>query len=283
MEVKELLVVFEKMYLQENEIKEKITIRVQIVFTLILAVITVSSYMLRMLDLDRYVFVGATIIASLVIFFASLGVSLNYAIRAFWGNTFKQMPPALEVKGYCSALVSYNEEVEKAIQEGDGDGGSVQAVDVRSEVDTYLSNAYEECATHNSEVNQERSRKVHEAFKLLLCSFVPLGVAGVLFVGFDMDVSSPRKNYQVIDKYVGDQIGKVERGIAIIADHAEKSKGVKMSDKDKSNTDSAKQPTSTPAPIKTSGPTKPDAPRVRIVLEDDRSQSFEVNDEWRQK
>jgi hypothetical protein len=69
MEVKELLVVFEKMYLQENEIKEKITIRVQIVFTLILAVITVSSYMLRMLDLDRYVFVGATIIASLVIFF----------------------------------------------------------------------------------------------------------------------------------------------------------------------------------------------------------------------
>ncbi|MFJ2282064.1 hypothetical protein ACIOUG_13085 [Pseudomonas sp. NPDC087803] len=281
MDVKELLGVFEKMYLQENEIKEKITIRVQILFTLILAVITVSSYMLRMLDLDRYVFIGAAIIASLVVFFAGLTVSSKYAIRAFWGNTFKQMPPALEVKGYCSALVSYNDEIEKAVREGDGLGA--EAVDVRSEIDTYLSNAYEECATHNSEVNQERSRKVHESFKWLLFSFAPLGVAGILFVGFDMDVSSPRKNYQVIDKYVGDQIGKVERSIALIANQKEKLKEVQMSEKNKGNVDSAKQPTEAPAPIKTSGPIKPDAPRVRIVLEDDRSQSFEVSNESRQK
>ncbi|WP_213936855.1 hypothetical protein [Pseudomonas sp. dw_612] len=281
MEVKELLVVFEKMYLQENEIKEKITIRVQIVFTLMLAVITVSGYMLRMLDLDRYIFVGAAIIASLVVFFAGLAVSSKYAIRAFWGNTFKQMPPALEVKGYCNALVSYNEEVEKAIQDGDGVGA--EAVDVRSEVDTYLSNAYEECATHNSEVNQERSRKVHESFKWLLVSFAPLGIAGVLFIGFDMDVSSPRKNYQVIDKYVGDQIGKVERSIALIASRTEELKGVQMSEKDKVNVSPAKQTTSAPAPIKTSEPAKPDAPRVRIVLEDDRSQSFEVSNESRKK
>ncbi|RON97117.1 hypothetical protein BK672_02145 [Pseudomonas fluorescens] len=280
MEVKELLVVFEKMYLQENEIKEKITIRVQILFTLILAVITVSSYMLRMLDLERYVLIAASIISSLVVFYAGLAVSAKYAVRAFWGNTFKQMPPAVEVRGYCSALISYNEEVEKAKSTL---GAEVEVVDIRSEVDTYLSNVYEECATHNSEINQERSRKVHESFKWLLCSFVPLGIAGILFVGFDMDVSSPRKNFQVVDKYVGDQIGVARRSIDLVTSQVVELRESYMSDSKRTGDKPGRQGENITAPLKTGAPVKPNGPPVRIVLEDDRSQSIEVSDEQRKK
>lgn len=280
MEVKELLVVFEKMYLQENEIKEKITIRVQVLFTLILAVITVSSYMLRMLDLERYISVSASIIASLVVFYAGLAVSTKYAIRAFWGNTFKQMPPAVEVRGYCSALIIYNEEVEKAKS---AHGAEAEVIDVRAEIDTYLCNVYEECATHNSEINQERSRKVHESFKWLLRSFVPLGIAGILFVGFDMDISSPRKNFQVIDKYVGDQIGGVRNSIDLIASQVVELRKSYMSESKKTGNKPGGQSENVTVPLKTGAPVKPSGPPVRIVLEDDRSQSIEVSDEQRKK
>lgn len=213
MEAKELLAVFEKMYLLEAEIKEKITTRVQIVFTLILGVVTVSSYMLRMLDLDRYYWGVAAIVALLVFFFGCLGMSSKFAVMAFWGNTFKVMPSASDVKELHGELILYNEEVRLA--EEDKDFRSVR-VDVRAKIEQYLCDKYEECATHNSDVNIKRSRKVHESFRWLLGAFVPLGLAGSIFVVCDMDVSSPRKNFQVVDKYVGDQLGRIEKGLELL-------------------------------------------------------------------
>lgn len=213
MEAKELLAVFEKMYLLEAEIKEKITTRVQIVFTLILGVVTVSSYMLRMLDLDRFYWGVISIVALLVFFFGCLGMASKFAVRAFWGNTFKVMPSASDVKDLHDKLNLYNEDVRLA--EEDGDFRSVR-VDVRAKIEQYLCDKYEECATHNSDVNMERSRKVHESFRWLLVAFIPLGLAGSIFVICDMDVSSPRKNFQVIDKYVGDQLSRIEKGLELL-------------------------------------------------------------------
>lgn len=287
MEVKELLIIFEKMYLQESEIKEKITIRVQIVFTLILAMITVSSYMLRMLDLDRYVYVAASIIAFLMLFLVCLGIASKYAVGAFWGNTFKLMPPAGEFKGYYDELVTYNGlldsyrvELER-FQQGNE---CPPMIDVRSEFELHLSNTYEECASHNSEVNQARSRKVHESFKWLLGAFVPLGVAGSLFVSFDMDVSSPRKNFQVIDKYVGDRLGNVDAVLKVVSGQADEIKEILMSkEKVESNLGADKNAPSTTPPPKSVAPVKPSGPQVRIVLEDSLSRSFEVNDDSKQK
>lgn len=214
MEAKELLVVFEKMYLQESEIKEKVTIRIQIVFTLLLAIVTVLSYMLRMLDLDRSFGGVVLIVASSVVLLVFLGMASNLAVRAFWGNTFKLMPSASEIKEYHKELNEYNEGVRSAEARGDF---QYALIDVRAEIELYLSDLYEECATHNAIVNMERSRKVHESFRWLLLSFVPLGIAGVMFVAYDMDVSSPRKNFQVIDSYVGGQLSRIEKRLELIS------------------------------------------------------------------
>ncbi len=277
MENKELLVVFEKMYLQENEIKEKITIRVQIVFTLILAVIAVSSYMLRMLDFSQYAHVAYAIISLAFGFYSFLSISCFYAIKAFWGNTFKQVPPAMEVRGYCNALRHYNSEKSKIDFDGEP-----ELIDVKGEVESYLCDAYEECATHNSELNQVRSRRVHLSFKWLLFSLAPLSLSGVLFVSFDMDVSSPRKNFQVIDKYVGDQLSGLNKSLDRIVKKTEELKEIAMSNEKTNPSGSKKGGEPTPVPVGTA-PAKPQRPPMRIVLEDDRSISIEVNHETTKK
>lgn len=276
MEVRELRDVFEKMYVQENETKEQITIRVQVVFTLMFAMVTVASYMLRMLDLDRYVFIGAGVVASLVVSFAFLAFASYFAIRAFWGNTFQQIPYAMAVKDYHGALVAYNNDVKNFT--ADGQPAPI-AVDIKSEFETFLCNSYAECATHNSIANQERSRKVYESFRWLLCAYIPLGLAGVLFVGFDMDVSSPRKNFQIIDKYVGDQLGKVDASVGQIMNKTDELKEMLMSSaKSKSGEEDKKPAAVRPEPVKTA-PLLPDPPKMRIILEDFQSRSVEVSNE----
>ncbi|WP_346830018.1 hypothetical protein ABDX87_23465 [Pseudomonas abietaniphila] len=279
MQRSELLIVFEKMYLQENDTKEKITIRVQLVFSLILALVAVSSYMLRMLDFTESKPVALSILVLVLVFLLCLGLSGVLAVRAFWGNTFKQMPAASEIKNYCNALVQYNLEVE-AIKDSLDDG--TQEVDIKSELDGYLSDAFEECATHNADVNFKRSTMVHQSFKWLLTSLIPLAISATLFVGLDMDVSSPRKNYQVIDKYVGDQLGKIDSSLSAMTESLKKLEGTKMSDpntkKPASEQDSKAEPSPGPAkdvPMQMK-PKLPDRPSVRISLEDSSGNWAEV-------
>lgn len=286
MQRSELLIVFEKMYLQENDTKEKITIRIQIVFSLILALIAVSSYMLRMLDFGELRIIAYIIVSLVLLFLACLGTSSTLAVKAFWGNTFKQMPSASEIKQYCNALVQYNVDVEAAKGLPDPEA---HAIDIKSELDEYLSDAFEECATNNADVNFTRSEMVHRSFKWLLSSLAPLGIAATLFIALDMDVSSPRKNYQVIDKYVGDQLGKIDVSLNSITGILNKLEAAKMSDPKNSTSSQEQGKHAQPAPSsknneqKKMQPKLPERPAVRISLEDTSGSLFEGNHDAGQK
>lgn len=271
MQNNDFLIVFEKMYLLENETKEKITIRVQIVFTLTLALIAVSSYILRMLDFSSSQTIAIATLSTTLVFLVLLGASSYFAVRAFWGNTFKQTPSASEIKGYYNALVQYNLDIDKFLadpENGDPENGD-QKIDIDAELNSYLCDVFEDCATHNAQVNFSRSRMVHNSFKLLLLSLVPLGVSAIMFIGFDMDVSSPRKNYQVIDKYVGDQLINLDQGLGSLTKVINELKVILMTNRndDKNQEPQNVPPEKAPAPVQMK-PERPERPSVRIMLED---------------
>lgn len=264
MEVKDKLVVYEKMYLHESEVKEKITIRVQIIFTLIIAVVAVSSYILRMLDFSEYLHVAYVIIILLLVFLGLLGVACFYAVRAFWGNLFALVPSAQKVDDYCKQMEIYSAEVKAA---------DLEEINVRSEVEEFLCDSYRESAANNYEVNKLRAGRVHLSFRFLLFSLAPLLCAGSLFIGFDMDASSPRKNYQIIDKYVGDQLGALEKRLDIIAVNTSELKEVVMSaSEDESAKGEQEDTPSKPivemsaAPPLSAAPKKPERPQVQFVM-----------------
>lgn len=264
MEIKDKLVIYEKMYLHESEAKEKITIRVQIVFTLIIAVVAVSSYILRMLDFTEYLHVAYVIIILLLVYLGLLGVACFYAVRAFWGNLFALVPSAKKVDDYCKQMEVYSAQVKAA---------ELEEINVRSEVEEFLCDSYKESAAHNYEVNKLRAGRVHLSFRFLLFSLAPLLCAGSLFIGFDMDASSPRKNYQIIDRYVGDQLGKLEKRLDIIAVNTSELKEVVMSaSEDESAKGGQEDVPSKPinemsaAPPLSAAPKKPERPQVQFVM-----------------
>lgn len=206
----EMLTYYEKMYLSEQDVKERINTRVQITFTLLIALVTVASYMLRMLDFKAFPeMVGAMVLLMLVFVFL-IALSSYYSVRAFWGNEFKQMPSAQKVENYYLQLLQYN----SAAQDYNGDAGAeyvVEYVDVDAEMESMFSDHYRECADHNAEVNQQRSRQVYLSIGWLLVSLAPFALAGLLFVIFDLDTSSPRKSALIADQAVAEQLGHIDK------------------------------------------------------------------------
>lgn len=208
----ELLTFYEKMYDSENEIKERINTRVQIIFTLLIAVATVASYMLRMLDLNAFPELTGVIVFLMLLFFVSLGLSAYFSVRAFWGNEFKKMPGAFAVNDYYTDLVNYNSDLSEYLLHNKG--YEAELVDIDVEMDGFFQDYYMECAEHNSNVNFRRSRQVHLSIKFLLYSMAPFALAGLLFVAFDMDASSPRKDLLIMDRHVGAQLQNIHEVLA---------------------------------------------------------------------
>ncbi|HDS1724479.1 hypothetical protein NPS53_24345 [Pseudomonas putida] len=275
MDTKDQLALFEKMHHHELDIKEKLTTRAQIIFTLILAVMATSSYIVRMLDFSEHPNIAWAIVSLIIAYLFFIGISCFFAIRVFWGNKFGISPSAGEIGTYCKDLNDYNISVRAWTASG---GEGQNEVNLAQEMDTFLSDAYKEAATHNFEVNKSRAGWAHLSFRFLLLSFAPLVVSGGLFVSFDMDTSSPRKNYQVIDKYVGDQLGIVERQLKIISSNTLEIGRVLMSKENESTSDTVQnqlkevQPTQNTAALPlTAAPKRPERPQVQFVMNMERA------------
>ncbi|WP_312918228.1 hypothetical protein [Stutzerimonas kunmingensis] len=251
----DLFELYEKLYFHELEIKEKITTRVQLVFTLMVMLYTVASYMLRMLDYSSAV----GVVVLFLLFFGAFGVfsalAIPQLIRAFWGNVFQCIPSPCEtekyraeVEGYCKDIISFNKE---------NPDNKQPEIDVSVEVKDYLYEKYKDCAAHNTVVNERRSVFVHEAFKWLIISAVPLLVAALLFIVIDLDVSSPRKEFSIRDKDVALELSRLNLAV----DRLSRSVTANGEAGNMTNEKSEKKEKNDP-------PVKPNRPASRAVLED---------------
>lgn len=188
---------YEKLYFHEMEVRERITGRVQITFALVATGYTILSYMLRMLDYNELrcaivlfaIFSGLTFVLSFI--------CLYFLVRAFWGNTYKGMPSPVKIDEYREELIVHKKNIE--IYNSSYPNHLQPEVDVDSGVADYLYKKFRDCSAHNTEVNDRRSRQVHRAFKWLLFASIPMLVASVTYIAFDLDVSSPRKETPIVD------------------------------------------------------------------------------------
>lgn len=212
--------VYEKMYVYEEEIKNSISIKTQLMFTAMFALLSVAAYLARFLDFTERPTMACIIALLVFSVIAIAAVSVYFNCRAFSGSEFNRMPYASEVKKYHDDQLAYNHDLaEYNLQVGPAD--QLKWVDPVHETKAYISETYVQCATHNALVNERRSRWVFKSVATFLIACIPLVAASFLFVVFDMDASSPRKNISVRDRYVGDEIASLKNELLMSSENAQ--------------------------------------------------------------
>jgi hypothetical protein len=212
MNKEKLFELYQKLYFHEMGVREKITGRVQVTFALVATGYAISSYMLRMLD---YTIANQmTVGIFFVLLFLSLGLSfwcLQYLLKAFWGNTYKGIPTSKDIDAYQKSLITHKKDTENYNYNHPNNVQTI--VDVELRLSDYMYDKYAECSSHNTDLNDQRSIQIHLAFKWLLISSIPLFIASIFFVAFDLDASSPRKETAIIDSSVAKELSEIKNGL----------------------------------------------------------------------
>ncbi|PSW74389.1 hypothetical protein C9J41_05815 [Photobacterium sp. GB-50] len=216
MDKQRLFDLYEKLYFHEMEVREKITSRVQITFALIATGYTILSYMLRMLDLTgNYIAIGVFGICTLVSFIISFGC-LYYLVRAFWGNTYNGMPSPKDTDKYREDLIRHKYQISQ--YNLDYPDHKQPEVNIDDRVSEHLYTNFRDCSAHNTMVNDRRSRQIHKAFKWLLFASIPMFIASITFISFDLDISSPRKETSIIDQSVATALNEIKQELTIFTE-----------------------------------------------------------------
>ncbi|WP_273761176.1 hypothetical protein [Aeromonas hydrophila] len=199
-----LFKMYEKSYYHEMETREKIAGRVQINFALAAAGFTVISYMIRMLDFDKNLFL---IILCCISIFACLILSffcIKSLINAFWGNEYKGIPTANEIDRYRNELIAHNAKID--IYNHNYPGNIQPSTNVEQKTYDFIYEKFRDCSSHNSEINESRYLSIHDSFRWLLYSGIPFLISISIFIMGDLDVSSPRKETLISDKSIDSRL-----------------------------------------------------------------------------
>ncbi|WP_312934331.1 hypothetical protein [Pseudomonas sp.] len=205
--------IYEKMYAYEERIKENISIKVQLLFTAIFLLVSVTVYLARFLDFSIKPGVAYVIVVFIVLVLMMTAISAYFNCKAFSGSEFNRMPYATKIQEYYEGQVQYNKEVEiynASVSEDE----AFTLIDPKNETEAFIGRALSACATHNALVNEKRSRLVFKAFVCCLLSCVPLVLASFIFVAYDMDTSSPRKEFSIRDRHVAAQLARLTEEVA---------------------------------------------------------------------
>jgi hypothetical protein len=190
----ELIQMYERRYFFELELKEKLNSRIQGTFFLFTALVTISSYMIRMLDYSS----SNVAVILFSIFMAATGALLSvsgwYFYTATWGNEYKALPTPNTTDNYLKLMEKHRAE----IQEYNTQYPEAQQpeIDVEHEVTESVYEGLVACVSHNAKKNIQRSERSLTAIRWLFSAAAPLIIASSLFIALDMDVSSPRKTKQ---------------------------------------------------------------------------------------
>ncbi|EKF9989639.1 hypothetical protein [Vibrio cholerae] len=101
---------------------------------------------------------------------------------------------------YKSEIESYNNENPET---------KVPEIDVDRYVYSFIYDKFRDCSSHNTEVNDRRSAHIHDSFRWLLRTAIPFICASLFFIAGDLDISSPRKETQILNNTLNDKLDKI--------------------------------------------------------------------------
>ncbi|WP_279147039.1 hypothetical protein [Photobacterium carnosum] len=162
------------------------------------------------------------------------------------------MPSPKSTDAYRDGLILHESQIKQYnIENPEYKQSEVNTDDCMAE---YLYNKFRDCSDHNTVVNDRRSMQIHKAFKWLLFASIPMFISSTIFILFDLDVSSPRKETPIIDQSVVTAINGIKSELNTVIEIYNEEKKV-----------SAVKNNYVPPP-----PQAPTEPDVRPLVENDK-------------
>ncbi|MBE0471932.1 MAG: hypothetical protein IBX55_20790 [Methyloprofundus sp.] len=175
----------EKSYYHDLSIKEQINSRVNIVFTMQLAAITLIGYFYKNIDFSGLLWAVAGVSALTGMALIIWLLSLRYSFKAFSdGYLYAILPPANDILLYKKQLEMHDHDnSEKTLSE-------------------YLDMKFAECSDCNSSLNIKRSNLAATAISCLKYSAALLLFSSIIFFSATLDMSSERHKQNIISQQI---------------------------------------------------------------------------------
>lgn len=172
---------YEKLYFHEIESREHLNGRLQTPLAIIMSIIAILAFMLQNLNKDIWS-LGSLIFY--VFFFGSvlsIGISIYFFVRSWYGNTYSFLPSAAETESYRKELINTYQSYPS--------GKSL----AESYFDEYVLNCYISCSSINTACNDERSISLHKTNTFIIITGVTAFLAFLLFYSFGLDKANIEK------------------------------------------------------------------------------------------
>ena len=248
---------YKDLYFHELDVREKLVNRIQLTFAFHVTIITVIAYMLRTVDFDSSIVLINVFFVSISISFLFLARSFYDAVRSFWGNEYKALPTPNEIENYRISTIKHEQALDE-YRKINPENEEIEDYSAKDKLNEYLYNIYSDCASHNTNINDTRSKRIHSSIKYILFVSVPLLISISCFIFGDMDASSPRKKasmeYHKIESKLTDLTNT-------IIQHAKSEKP--MSQQNKTPPQPKPTPQQQPKP-----PKAPSPPQPRNIIQD---------------
>jgi len=244
-------------YFYELESRERIFNRLQLHFAIYTAIVTIIAYMARMIDYDSNCTILTLFYVGLICGLGLLVKSINLTMISLSGYKYMVSPRASDIINYRNKLETWRKNLEKYNQEY---GFSIDVPDPQSSTKEFTLEIIAKCIDHNTTINEYRRKGVRNSIWYMVLASIPIVFSAVLFVIFDLDTSSPRKNLLIEDRNLTAEIKKLDSSITkfkII--NTEKEKPTMSNEQ--SNQGNKVHPTPPPPPA-------PQKPKPQFSLED---------------
>jgi hypothetical protein len=188
MDDSQLLVLYDKLYFHEIEMREKITSRLQTPFTFVVTLAGVFAFLFQRYDtVDiRFSLVHTTFIFFVAVALGALGFATFNICRAWVNNEYRFMPFADETANYREVL--------KATYASFPNASDLVDRYTRE----YIVNEYVNSSAFNAKVNDRRSNSIDLANQQIIVAAAMLLVAFLAFQFGNLDESKLRKPQEVM-------------------------------------------------------------------------------------
>lgn len=210
--MKHMLDSISKVYFHELDAKEHIFNRLQLNFALYASILAVIAYMTRMID-----YAGSESIITL--FFVGIFFSLIFLFRSAYltyksltGMQYRLLPDSQELYKYRKEVTNHSKQL---VEYNKKYGCSVAVPDIEEVCEDFLIKMMAKCSSFNSTVNDSRKLGIRRSLLFLVTSSIPLVFSSVLFIGFDLDASSPRKDLLIRNSELSSQLTKLSEKLLV--------------------------------------------------------------------
>lgn len=247
-------------YFHELADRERIFTRLQLNFGIYVTTLTIMAYMARMVDYSSPCWAITLFYTGLFLALIPILLSVRFTLIAFTGYRYALFPSAnlsvkykIDLDNYCESL-SDQKDGQESIQ---GKKKSEQMLD------NYVLESISACIDKNLAINEQRRLVNRKALLQLLYAAIPLTISACLFVFFDLDASSPRKNALIEDSRLRQSVtqssDRLHDSISLLT------KEISKMSYENNTQSSQQQPKPQPTP---SAPIPPQRPPLQYSTED---------------